>query len=82
MTRFEQLKEVKRYFNRRMRLATVQRALDTHLGNIRALLPAERSKFHPSQTAKYHYFIAVINFNMDRIDELLQVPQNPVYNVY
>lgn len=79
--RLDDLNEVKSYFTRRMRLATVQRTLKAHLLNVSALLPGKRSRFYPSQLLKYEFFQAVCAFQLEQIDRLATVPSKPGYNV-
>lgn len=79
--RLEDLQSLKVYFTRRMRLATVQKALAPQLGNLVPLLPRPQSRSYPSQQAKYRFFHAVTTFDLEQAKRLISGSAKTGYNV-
>ena len=79
--RLEDLQSLKVYFTRRMRLATVQRALVPQLDNLARLLPRPQSRSYPSQQAKYCFFQAIAAFDLEQAKRLISGSEKTGYNV-
>lgn len=75
--RYEDLRELKRYFTQKMLLPTIQRALAPNLIKIHSFMPNPKSRNYPSQLSKFRFFRAVTDFDLKQIEQLVTGTAKP-----